>query len=50
MRVVEDARVRSGARMARVVRQGQAVTQDFDRQRLNLELDGSGKIAAVRCG
>lgn len=48
-RVVEEARVRSGARMARVVYPGQA-PQAFDAQRLNLEVDGNGKITAARCG
>ncbi|WP_313300076.1 I78 family peptidase inhibitor [Diaphorobacter sp.] len=48
--VTEKARVRSGARMARVLRPGQAVTQEVDPQRLNLELDASGKIVKARCG
>lgn len=50
VRVIEQARVRSGARMARVLRPGQMVTQEFDQQRLNLDLDASGKIIAARCG
>ena len=50
VKVIEQARVRSGARMARVLRPGQMVTKEFDQQRLNLELDASGKIIAVRCG
>lgn len=49
-KVVEDARVRSGARLARVLRPGQIITKEFDGQRLNLEVDASGKIVAVRCG
>lgn len=48
-RVVEEARVRAGARMARVVYPGQA-GQAVDAQRLSLEVDGSGKITAARCG
>ncbi len=48
-RVVEEARVWSGARMARVVHPGTAA-QAFDAQRLNLEVDGNGTITAVRCG
>ncbi|MBF5003540.1 I78 family peptidase inhibitor [Diaphorobacter caeni] len=48
--VTESARVRAGARMARVLRPGQMVTKEFDRQRLNLELDAGGKIIAARCG
>lgn len=49
-KVVEEARVRAGARMARVLRPGQAVTLEFDGQRLNLEMDGSGKVIGARCG
>ncbi|MDR6212453.1 I78 family peptidase inhibitor [Paracidovorax wautersii] len=49
-KVVEDARVRSGAQMARVLRPGQMITKEFDAQRLNLEVDGTGRITAVRCG
>ena len=49
-KVLEQARVGAGARMARVLRPGQAVTQEFDAERLNLVLDGSGVVRAVRCG
>ncbi len=49
-RVVEEARVRAGARMARVVHQGQVVNQALDAQRLSLEVDGGGKVTAARCG
>ena len=48
--VVESARARSGARMARILRPGQMITKEFDAQRLNLEVDGNGRILAVRCG
>lgn len=48
--VMESARVRSGAQMARILRPGQMITKEFDAQRLNLEVDGSGRIVAVRCG
>lgn len=47
---VEQARKRSGALMARILRPGQAVTQEHDAQRLNLEVDAAGRIVAVRCG
>lgn len=49
-KVVEAARVRSGARMARILRPGQMITKEFDAQRLNLEVDANGRIVAVRCG
>lgn len=48
--IVESARSRSGAQMARVVRPGQMVTKEFDAQRLNLQVDASGRIVSVNCG
>ncbi|RQO83709.1 I78 family peptidase inhibitor [Acidovorax sp. FJL06] len=48
--VAESARARSGAQMVRILRPGQMVTKEFDTQRLNLEVDASGRIVAVRCG
>ncbi|MCZ2498948.1 hypothetical protein GN316_19490 [Xylophilus sp. Kf1] len=38
------------AKTLRVLRPGEAVTQEFSSQRLNLEVDGTGHITAVRCG
>lgn len=48
--VVESARVRSGAQMARILRPGQMITKEFDTQRLNLQVDANGRILAVHCG
>lgn len=48
--VVEQARVASGAAMARVLRPNQVVTLEFNSERLNLVLDAQGRITAVRCG
>ena len=48
--VMESARARSGAHMARILRPGQMVTKEFNAQRLNLEVDAAGRIVAVRCG
>lgn len=48
--VVESARARAGAHIARILRPGQMVTKEFNAQRLNLEVDASGRIVAVRCG
>ncbi len=48
--VVEWARARSGAQMARILRPGQIITKEFNAQRLNLEVDANGRIQAVRCG
>ncbi|WP_312758022.1 I78 family peptidase inhibitor [Pulveribacter sp.] len=49
-KVVEEARVRAGARMARILRPGQAATMEFNGERLNLQVDGAGKVTAARCG
>ena len=49
-KVMEAARVRSGALMARVLRPGQMITKEFDAQRVNLEVNAAGRIVAVRCG
>lgn len=48
--VVEDARQRSGAYMARLLRPNQAVTMEFNAQRLNLDVDAAGVITRARCG
>ena len=37
-------------RQVRVIRPGQAVTQDFRPVRLNFEVGGSGQIARIFCG
>ena len=47
---VEQARVSSGARRARVLYPGQVTTKEFDAERLNLDVDAKGVILAVRCG
>jgi hypothetical protein len=48
--VMEAARVQSGAHMARVLRPGQMITKEYNAQRLNLVVDDTGRITAVRCG
>jgi hypothetical protein len=40
----------SGSRSVRVIRPGQAVTQDYGLQRVNIELDAQEKVISVRCG
>lgn len=47
---VNEARKRAGAYMVRVLNLGQAVTQEFNAERLNLEIDATGRIVAARCG
>jgi len=47
---LEQARQRSGAAMARVLHPGQMTTKEFNAERLNLEVDATGRILVVRCG
>lgn len=47
---VAEARKQAGAYMVRVLRPGQAVTREFNAERLNLEVDATGRIIAARCG
>jgi hypothetical protein len=44
------ARRRAGARVVRKIEPGQVYTMEFRADRLNLEVDGRGRIRAVRCG
>lgn len=46
----EAARQQSGSRSLRVMHPGQAMTMDYRVDRLNLELDASGKVVSARCG
>jgi peptidase inhibitor I78 family protein len=48
--LVEDARVRSGASMARLLRPGQMVTKEYFAGRLNLQVDSAGVIVGATCG
>ena len=47
---IREARKRSGAYMARVLRPGQITTREFNAERLNLEVDGTGRIIKAFCG
>jgi hypothetical protein len=49
-RVTDEARWASGAMRTRVIRPGQAVTMDADPQRLNIEVDETGRVRRLRCG
>jgi hypothetical protein len=44
------AQERSGARVVRILRPGQAVTMDYSETRLNIEVDAQSKIISVGCG
>lgn len=48
--LLEQARQRSGSRIARILRPGQMVTMEYSAERLNLDVDASGNVASVRCG
>jgi len=43
-------RERSQAKIARALKPGQAVTMEFNAQRVSLVLDSRGIVSAVRCG
>ena len=47
---VEQARKDSSAETARTLKPDQMVTMEFNANRLNLDLDDSGTVTAVRCG
>ena len=47
---VNEARKRAGAYMVRVLRPGQPTTRELNAERLNLEVDATGRIIAARCG
>lgn len=46
----EEARRRSGAKTVRALRPGQAVTLEFNAERLNLDVDEGSRVTRVRCG
>lgn len=45
-----ELQAKSGAKVLRVIRPGQAVTMDFREDRLNVELDAAGKVKRANCG
>jgi len=49
-KVIDDARYAAGAMRTRVIRPGQVVTMELDPQRLNIEVDETGRIRRLRCG
>ena len=48
--VIDKARVSAGAAMARGLHPNQPTTLEFNHERLNLVVDSTGRITAVRCG
>ncbi len=49
-RLARRARRAAGARVVRKVEPGRVYTMEFRADRLNLDLDRSGTVRAVRCG
>ncbi len=47
---VEQARKDSGAESARTLKPDQAVTMEFNGNRLNLDVDVAGLVTSIRCG
>ena len=45
-----EAMRRSGARMLRWIRPGDAVTMDYSEHRLNIHLDERGRVQSFACG
>ncbi|MDR3427353.1 I78 family peptidase inhibitor [Silvimonas sp.] len=48
--LVEMARQQSASKLVRVIKPGDAVTMDFNTQRLNLDVDEAGVIKKAACG
>ena len=47
---LEQARKDAGAETARTLKPDQPVTMEFNANRLNLDLDDTGLVTAIRCG
>jgi hypothetical protein len=48
--LASQAQQRSGAARVRALPPGMVITKEYDAGRLNLELDGSGRVVRVYCG
>lgn len=48
--LLDQARRNSGAEVARLLRPGDAVTLEYNAQRLNLAADEDGRIQRIHCG
>jgi len=47
---IEAIRVRTGSKLARVLRPGQMVTMEFSGDRVNIRVDANDAILSVGCG
>lgn len=45
-----EMQVRANARVARVLRPGDAATMDVRPDRLNIDVDDGGQVSGLRCG
>ncbi|KCB51475.1 I78 family peptidase inhibitor [Bordetella hinzii] len=45
-----DVRSRSGSDSVRVLKPGQVMTLEYNPARVNIIIDGQGRISAIRCG
>jgi len=48
--VVDKIVADSGARSARVIKPGMAVTMDYREDRVNIDVDAANTVTAIRCG
>lgn len=48
--IAEEVRRKSGAGGSRLIRPGMAVTMEYDSGRINIEVDGTGRVTRLRCG
>ncbi|MBB4128139.1 hypothetical protein GGR77_003466 [Xanthomonas translucens] len=48
--LVDQARIDTGSKSVRVLKPNQAVTMEFNGERLNIEVDAKNVITGVRCG
>ena len=48
--VQEQAGAASGASTVRTLQPGQAITKEFNGERLNLQVDAAGTIVRIHCG
>ena len=49
-RLEDEARLKSGSKVSRVLKPDQMVTKEFNTSRLNLYVDQSGRVLRVQCG
>jgi len=47
---VEQVRTDANAGIVRTLQPGQAVTMEFNAERINIDVDDKGAVTAVRCG